>query len=317
MRAPTLSSRYLIGVDAGGSKTQVLLGELDDRGLRTIGSAVGSSGNPRSVGFDVALATIQKTITQAFENAGVTPAMVDHACFSVAGAGRPEEQQRIRDWCKHSKIALQMSIVGDAECLLAASDGSGIALIAGTGSMAWGRNVAGAAARAGGNGYLFDDEGSGYWLAAAALRRVCMAADARRQPTSLLPAILEHLGLSSASRLIGWCYESPDPRRQIATLAPLVFQEYDQDPAAQEIVQAGARALAKLVAAVARELAFSDSNFTIACAGSVLVKQPIYQRLLATELDRLDINPQKICWIDNPVEGALQMAFSAATSQSR
>lgn len=317
LRVRTLSSRYLIGVDAGGSKTQVLLGELVDGQMRAIGSAVGTAGNPRSVGFDVALATIHKTITQAFENAGVVPTTVAHACFSVAGAGRPEEQQRIRDWCKHSQIAPQMSIVGDAECLLAASDGVGIALIAGTGSMAWGRNVAGATARAGGNGYLFDDEGSGYWLAAAALRRVCMAADARRQPTSLLPTILQHLGLSSADKLIAWCYESPDPRRQIASLAPLVFQEYPEDPASHEIVDGGARALAKLVSAVAGELAFSKGNFTLACAGSVLLKQPVYQRLLATELARVGISTQRICWVDHPVEGALQMAFAAATNQSR
>lgn len=316
MREPTLSSRYLLGVDAGGSKTQVLLGELVDGQMRSIGSAVGTAGNPRSVGFEVALTTIQTTITNAFNDAGVAPTPVAHACFSVAGAGSPDEQQRIRDWCERSQIALQMSIVGDAECLLAGTDGVGIALIAGTGSMAWGRDVGGASARAGGNGYLFDDEGSGYWLAAAALRRVCMAADARQEPTSLLPAILEHLDLASASKLIGWCYESPDPRRQIASLAPLVFQEYVQDPASQEIVHAGARALATLVAAVARELAFSDGNFTLACAGSVLLKQPVYQRLLATELNRLNITPQKTCWIDNPVEGALQMACTAAHSQS-
>ncbi len=305
----------MLGIDAGGSKTSVLLGEIVDGQLRSIGSAVGAAGNPRSVGFDVALATIHHTIEQAFDSARIPSTMVSHACLSVAGAGRPDERQRILDWCSSTRVAAHASVVGDAECLLAAIDTCGVALIAGTGSMAWGRGTAGDTARAGGCGFLFDDEGSGYWLAAEALRHVCMAGDARRETTSLQEAVLTHLNLSASTELIGWCYEAADPRCQIATLAPLVFQEYARDAVAQEIVQAGARALAKLVSAVVHELTFPADGFALACAGSVLLRQPVYRRLLETELGRLGAAPRKLCFIDNPVEGALQLAYSSATAQ--
>lgn len=300
----------LLGVDAGGSKTRVVLGEIVDGRVVRIGGAVGGAGNPRSVGFDSALATIDHTVKRAFDSAGLPVTMVSHACLSVAGAGRPEERQRILDGCASARIAAHAWVVGDAECLLAAVEGCGVALIAGTGSMAWGRGTAGETARAGGCGFLFDDQGSGYWLAAEALRRVCMAGDARRETTSLQEVVLTHLNLSATSDLIAWCYEASDPRCQIATLAPFVFQEYARDGAAQEIVHAGARALAELVHAVARELAFPADGFTLVGAGSVLLHQPIYQRLLESELEQLGTVAKKISFIDNPAEGALQLAYS-------
>ena len=59
----------------------------------------------------------------------------------------------------------------------------GVVIIAGTGSIAYGHNGQGQAARAGGWGYVLGDEGSGYWIGRHALRRWCgtrMDAGARR-----------------------------------------------------------------------------------------------------------------------------------------
>src|SRR5690554_5365010 len=135
IRRSRVSRPLLLGVDAGGSKTRVVLGEIVDGRVVGIGSAVGGAGNPRSVGFDSALATIDHTVERAFDSARLPVTMVSHACLSVAGAGRPEERQRILDWCASARIAAHASVVGDAECLLAAVQRCGVALIAGTGSM--------------------------------------------------------------------------------------------------------------------------------------------------------------------------------------
>ncbi len=309
--------QFVFGVDAGGSKTKVVLGEAVDGTLRTIGEAVGTAGNPRSVGFDVALQTIRDTIHQAYASAGLEFKTADSVCFSVAGAGRPEERRRVLDWCVRRGIATKAVIVGDAECLLAAApgDSSGIALIAGTGSMAWGRSASGESARAGGCGYLFDDEGSGYWIAAKALHHICGSADARRTlnargtSTSLAAAVLDHLRLSKPQELIGWCYDASDLRSQIASLAPIVFEQYARDPITQEIVNSGAVALGGLVAAVARELGFRQHGFTLACAGSVLLKQPLYRGLLEAELERQNVSPREIYCVDDPAVGALNIAW--------
>ncbi len=306
-----MSRRLFFGVDAGGTKTTVLLGELVDGHLDTISEATGPAGNPRSVGFEAAFKVIEDTLRQAYANAGISFCTAQSSCFSVAGAGRPEERRRILDWCNTKGLATKSLAVGDAECLLActAGDSVGIALISGTGSMAWGRNAAGETARAGGYGYLFDDEGSGYWIAARALNHVCKVADARSGSSSLAAAVLDHLQFSNVQELVGWCYESADPRSQIASLAPIVFAQYAYDRVAKEIIQCGARSLASLVGAVTTKLSLPSSGYVLAATGSVLIYQDIYRDLIGAELDRLHTVPREVHWIAKPAVGALTIAW--------
>ncbi len=307
---------FALGIDAGGTKTKVIIGEIVDGERRTIATAVGGSGNPRCVGFDVALNTIRTTIQNAYASAGIDRATADTACLSIAGAGRAEEQRRILHWCETGGIAYKATVVGDAECLLSAAldddRSSGIAVIAGTGSMAWGRSDSGETARAGGWGYLLDDEGSGYWIAAKALRHVCMAGDARKSSTSLVASVLDHLKLAEPKELIAWCYGGSDPKARIASIAPLVFDECERDPVAMEIVESGAVEIAKLVVAVARDRAFQSRGFTLACTGSLLLKQPRYRELVAAELGRQNASPREMVCVDDPAVGALRIAWGMA-----
>lgn len=312
-----MPEQVVIGVDAGGSKTCVLIGQVAQGKLSTLGRAVGPPGNPRSIGFQAALNSLQNTIGQALLTAGLQPmTRVACACLSIAGAGRTDEQQRIVSWFQSKNLASEILVAGDAECLLAAAglaaDNAGIALIAGTGSIAWGRSAAGRTSRAGGFGFLIDDEGSGYWIASEALRQVCKAADARNVPTNLLGSVLDHLGLSSPHELIEWCYGSDNQRARIAALAPLVFEQFSYDTAAQKIVRGGAQRLAELVAAVAADLALTTAGFTLACTGSVLLRQPVYRDLLAAELSRLGAAPASICMVEEPAWGALKIASQRA-----
>lgn len=307
----SMSRRLFFGVDAGGTKTTILLGELIDGRLHTVGEATGPAGNPRSIGFEAAFEAIERTLRQAYESAGISFCTAESSCFSVAGAGRPEERRRILDWCTAKGLATKSVAVGDAECLLAcvASESIGIALIAGTGSMAWGRNARGETARAGGYGYLFDDEGSGYWIAARALNHVCKVGDARSASSSLAAAVLEHLKFSSVQELVGWCYGSADPRSLIASLAPIVFAEYAHDRVAKEIIQCGARSLASLIVAVTTKLSFPPPGYVLATTGSVLIHQPVYRDLVCAELDRLRSVPREVHWITKPAAGALNIAW--------
>src|SRR6185437_6227673 len=88
----------------------------------------------------------------------------------------------------------------------------GVALIAGTGSIAVGRNAAGVAARVGGWGHLLGEEGSGYAIGSAALNAAVRAADGRGEPTSLLQRILATWGLSAAPELIPYVYADANTR---------------------------------------------------------------------------------------------------------
>jgi len=102
-------------------------------------------------------------------------------------------------------------------------EGPGMLLVAGTGSMAWGRNEGGKEARVGGWGSLLGDEGSGYGIGLEALRRVTRSADGRGPDTGLASAILGALGMERTEQLVGWAAEAS--KADIAALAPVVAQQ--------------------------------------------------------------------------------------------
>src|SRR5205823_15045021 len=134
----------------------------DDPNTIVLGRGQAGSGNPRAAGFDAAQTNIASAIDAAFADAKLPLTTAAAACFGLAGAGREIEQQRIASWAEKHGIAQNVRVTGDAEPILAAAspENCGVALICGTGSLAWGRNRAGVIARAGGWGYLLGDEGS-------------------------------------------------------------------------------------------------------------------------------------------------------------
>src|SRR5439155_14297176 len=134
----TSASDVIVGVDGGGTKTVAWLAPLNDPSNAVVlGRGQTGPGNPRAAGFDMALANIGAAIDAAFGDAGLPPTTAAAACFSLAGAGREVEQQRIVAWAIEHKIARAVRVTGDAEPILAAaaSDNSGVAISCGTGSM--------------------------------------------------------------------------------------------------------------------------------------------------------------------------------------
>jgi N-acetylmuramic acid 6-phosphate etherase len=154
---------YILGVDGGGTKTVALLGDLNGNVL-----ARGRSGsaNTNAVGFDAACLALESAINMARkDHSGEISAM----CLGLAGAGRKEDIQQFQNWAVYKFPKTVVKVVSDAEILLEAGAPSGpaLALICGTGSIVYGRTVTGELIRAGGWGYLFGDEGSGYAIGIA------------------------------------------------------------------------------------------------------------------------------------------------------
>src|SRR5262249_34878829 len=148
-------------------------------------------------------------------------------------------------------IAQKIRVCGDAEPVLAAAspNNRGVALICGTGSLAWGRNIAGHVARSGGWGYLLGDEGSGYQIARAALVAALQAADGRGQPTVLLDRLLSALGARIPEELVELVYSPQMSRERMASLAAIAFTVAPHDAVARVIVESAAKDLADMVTA--------------------------------------------------------------------
>jgi N-acetylglucosamine kinase-like BadF-type ATPase len=305
-----LSSSLIIGVDGGGTKTVAWLARWDDIASVVLGRGHAGPGNPRAAGFDTALANIDAAIKAAFVDARLDRITVSAACFCLAGAGREQEQQRITAWAKDLKIADVVSVRGDAEPILAAAsrDHTGIALICGTGSLAWGRNAKGEVGRTGGWGYLLGDEGSAYAIARAALTTAVKAADGRGAATVLLDQILRELKAADTAELVERVYAPEMTRERLAGLASVVFAAAASDAVAKAIIETAASDLAEMVDTLRRRLGFQPKGYSLALAGSVILHQPLLRSLLEERLADRDCTPQIIHSVDEPVAGAIALA---------
>lgn len=306
----------VLGVDGGGSHTRVWLGrreQPDERGV--VGRGISKASNPRAQAWQSAVENLQYAVEDAFRSAGIAPMQVAAACIALSGADREQERTQIRDWARRYRLAQNVEVTNDAKPILYArgGEGVGIALISGTGSIAWGRNADGQTVRSGGWGPLMGDEGSGYAIACAGLRAAARAADGRGQPTAILERLLDHFEIETAEELVPKIYAAGVERAEIATLASFVFEAArNQDAAAQQIVQQAADELALAVHTVAARLQLPNGDWRLAVSGGVLLNREDFCEQLFERLASTQNPPSEMIRINEPVDGAVRLAALAA-----
>src|SRR6202521_4901153 len=188
---------HVLGIDAGGTKTVCLL--ADAQGA-VVSEGRGPGANLHAAGELAVEKVLHEVMETAIGDRDISPAAI---CLGVAGVDRADEARTVgaimRRIARHSRVL----VVNDALIALVAGagDAPGILLNAGTGSIAYGRNATGEAARAGGWGHMIGDEGSGYWIGREALAAVMRAADGRGPETRLTAELLEHFNIDDTSRL--------------------------------------------------------------------------------------------------------------------
>jgi N-acetylglucosamine kinase-like BadF-type ATPase len=141
-------------------------------------------------------------------------------------------------------------------------------VIAGTGSVAYGRNAKGRAVRAGGYGYLIDDHGGGVSIGRAALQAALRSTEGRAPTTALLPLMTARLG--AWPRIRERVYGEGGGRTLLASLVPVVGKAALRgDDVARGILQEAGRELGELVVAVASRLKMLDEVFPVFPVGGV------------------------------------------------
>jgi len=312
---------YYLGIDGGGTKTTCAVG--DDSHL--IATATAGPSNIVRVGEAQARESLQQSVRQACAAAGITPAQVSCTCVGGSGAARPELAAIVRDSLAQI-LATPIDVVGDMQIALEAAfdTGPGVIVIAGTGSIAYGRDSRGTTARAGGWGFAIGDEGSAHWIGRAAVSAVLRASDPRdgtqqthgprESSLSLSEALLKAWGVTSLTDLARAANSVPPP--DFAALFPPVAAS--QDELATQVLRNAGRELASVAAVVIRHLFAKDysTSVPVAMTGGVfrhaaLVRQVFYNELRALD-PRTEVNAQVV----EPVEGALRMARRAARRES-
>lgn len=264
-------TRYVLGVDAGGTKT---LAAITDEHGTLHGMGRGGPGNFDDVGVAAARDHLRDAVAEARRAAGLPDAPLAAAFLGVAGVVSPADREIVRGIAADLSLAPAAQTDVDHDCRIALAAGlsgrPGIVLIAGTGSSCFGMNAAGAAWRAGGWGHLIADEGSGYWLGVEALKAAVRSYDGRGRHTMLQQQIQGRLGLAHMNDVMHRLYVGGLSRSELAALAPLVIAAAGcGDAAAQALIARGAEELAEAVLAVARHLGMAGAPCELALVGGL------------------------------------------------
>jgi N-acetylglucosamine kinase-like BadF-type ATPase len=167
-----------LGVDGGGTKTRFAL--IDGDG-RLLGEAeLGTTYHPH-VGLDGVRAILTQGVADVLGSAHRALADIGYAFFGLPAYGEDSRATAQLQGCPaailgHQRYTCDNDMVCGWAGSLACADG--INIVAGTGSIGYGQRQ-GIAARAGGWGEAFSDEGSAYWIAMRGLNAYSRMSDGR------------------------------------------------------------------------------------------------------------------------------------------
>jgi N-acetylglucosamine kinase-like BadF-type ATPase len=300
---------YYLGIDGGGTKTRCVLAN----DTTVLATAMSGGSNVVRLGEKQAKEALHAAINQVCDTANILPNQIQSICIGAAGAARPAIATTIRALLAEliPEISLDhIEVVGDTVIALEAAfgDGPGVIVIAGTGSIVYGRNANGEIARAGGWGFAISDEGSGHWIGRRAISAVVISHDQGHE-TALKDMMLEAWKLRTLDELVQQANSTPPP--DFPRLFPVVLRAAAEgDTTARDILADAGEKLAALATTVLCRLTPSNtSNFlSVAMTGSVFRQSPevrqVFYNTLQTTFPGIEVRKE----LADPVEGALARA---------
>ena len=294
---------YFLGVDGGQSSTYALIG---DHTGRVLGTGRGGPSNhvAASEGRAKFTGAILDCLSAACAEAGLDAASIRFSASCLGLSGGPEDKESIlRDILRSDRTV----VTHDALIALSGATAGepGLIVIAGTGSIAFGRNASGKTARAGGWGYLFGDEGGGFYIARQALRAALQFEEGWGAPTALSELLLAATSANDINDLMHRFYTPEYPRPRIAAFAKLVDDSAESgDQIARAILADAAHELAGLARAVRGQLFSEGEPVRAAYIGGVFRSRTVLENFRAL----LPSGPP----IYGPAAGALLEAYRLA-----
>jgi N-acetylglucosamine kinase-like BadF-type ATPase len=303
-------NRYFLGVDGGKSSTTALIGDANGR---VIGYGRGGPSNhveEAGAGRTKLISAIQDCVSAACGQAGLEFETVrfDSACLGFSGG--PVDKEPI---LRYILRADRMTVTDDALIALVGATGGepGLAVIAGTGSIAFGRNAEGKTARAGGWGYIFGDEGSAFDISREALRAALRFEEGWGPATALHRVLLEEIGAADANEALHRFYTTAFPRPRIASLSKAVDRAaLSGDAVAIRILETAAQQLAMFAGTVRNQLFSPGESARVGYIGGVFRSGRVQERFRT--LVELEAGNKVGEPIYGPAAGALIEAYRTA-----
>lgn len=293
-------SLYVAGIDGGQSSTLALV--ADESG-RIVGR--GRAGPSDELGAGPQSTRLRDALHDALD-AARTAAGLDPACtFAAIVAGISGYNGTLRGRSPQLPSP-RVTLMHDAPIAHAGALAGrpGIVIVAGTGSVVYGRDAAGRERTLGGWGYLFGDEGSAFRIAADAIAFLMRAQDdGDSSYAAEVAAACAFFGKDSL-RAIGRGFYGGDPTRdRLAAFAPTALRS----SALRHVAYAGAVRLAELACA-----AMNDGfPHEVSLAGGVFADSGFRDRLRDAITERV-ADAHVVAARYEPAAGALLLAFREA-----
>jgi N-acetylglucosamine kinase-like BadF-type ATPase len=298
-----------LGIDGGQSSTTAVIG--DDTG-RILGSGRGGPCNHvgAAEGRQKFFLAVGGCLEAACAQAGCDPASVsfERVCAGFSG-GPGDKAEYLRDLVRSTHY----DVTTDAVVALSGATAGepGMICVAGTGSIAYGRNADRKFARVGGWGYIFGDEGGGFDLTRQAVRAMLRHEEGWGPATSLHEALLAETNAKDANDLMHRFYTNEFSRPAIASLAKVVDRVANLgDAVARNIIVNAAQQLATAVSAVRMQIFERGEPAKTAYVGGVFKSEMLRERFRL--LVELEDGNQVIAPKYGPGVGALIEAYAGA-----
>ncbi|MDA1919360.1 BadF/BadG/BcrA/BcrD ATPase family protein [Bacillus paranthracis] len=253
--------KYMIGIDGGGTKTEAIAFDQDGKEIISGKSGFGNI----LIDFEEALVHIMEAIDQCQKN--VVKGHCVCICLGLAGiSGANINELTLR---LKQKYGIQIEVFNDAMIAHAAAlkGKDGILTIGGTGAICIGKKGK-VYEYSGGWGHILGDEGSGYWIALQALKRMVNQLDQGVRLCPLSLRIQDEFQLLTSSHIKSLVYSSA--KDKVAAITPFVIREArNGNDAAHEIMMQAGKELARITIDVYNKMQF-DLSASIAVSGSIL-----------------------------------------------
>ena len=309
---------YVLGIDGGGTRTTGIV--ADEFGNVYMHAVTGRS-NPNTLQqaeFEDVICGLVRELKK--QNDAVFNQL--SICFAgIAGVGESGRDTEVaallaRELPEGTKVIVR----NDAFNALYSGTlgGPGIVQIAGTGAVTLGINESGEVARSGGWGYLFDDEGSGFYLGNEALKAVFRSYDDRGHATSLTDRIMDYFEVGRVPDIIGKVYGQEHPRSVIAPLSQIVVQEAQAgDVVSKGIIEKACSEMMHSIEACHRRLFDEHHPTAIVLSGGVFTDADLFVDV-SDELARLSIpNVEFQTTQVPPVGGAVLAGLVGSANDNR
>jgi N-acetylglucosamine kinase-like BadF-type ATPase len=292
-----------LGVDGGQSHTEAIVADVTGR---VIGRGVGSpSVTTDFTGGEQLEKSVKEAIAQALGTTQIPG--FKSAYFGLTGTFHEEKRARIAKFLDAEKMVVDHDA---PSALFGALVGRpGVVVISGTGSVVLGKNSEGATAAAGGLGYLFSDEGSGFWTGVQAIRTAILERDGVIPEAGVHQLVRGHFGFEDVESVAIGFYSGKLCREDIAALARTVQDAVDAggNESLERHLDYGSLQLAEKVRAVSSKLGM-NRPFPVAGVGGMFRGKPFrrfFIEHLKAEVPFAEFSEPEF----GPCEGALLLAY--------